>query len=90
MKLLSVVTPPSIYQCASFLSCVFVITRRVQLITKGKTPGSIHKDADNKPGTAVSVDQIQSAQIVLVPQFLGNFSIARILAAQVMVIIVVA
>ena len=33
-----------------------------------KKIGSIHKDTDNKPEALVSLDQLQSAQPVLVPQ----------------------
>ena len=43
------------------------------------------KNIDNKPRDGVSVDQLQSAQIVLVPQFLGKLTSVRIWDSQVVV-----
>ena len=48
-------------------------------------PGSIRKETDNKPGYGVSVDQLQSYQTGLVPQFSGKITSAYIWATQVMV-----
>ena len=66
-------------------SCMFGTSRRRQWITEGKKSGPTRKETDNKPRDAVSVDQLQSDQTVLVPKFSGKLTSARILAAQVMV-----
>ena len=39
---------------------------------------SILKDTENKPGADVSVEQLQSSKSVLVPQFSGKITGARI------------
>ena len=41
-------------------SCMFGTSRRSQLRTNGDKSGSIRNETDNKPGSGVSVDQIQS------------------------------
>ena len=56
-----------------------------QWITKGKKLGYIMKETDNKPVASVSVDQLQSARPVLVPQFSGKLTSARIWVDQFMV-----
>ena len=53
--------------------------------TKGNKSGSIRKDTDNNPGSGVSVDQLQSYRIGLVPKFSGKLTSARIWDAQLMV-----
>ena len=67
------------------VSCMFGTSRIRQYITKGDKPGSIRKKNYNKPGDAVSVDQLQSGQLGLVPQLSGKLTSVRIWAAQVMV-----
>ena len=63
--------------------CIFGTARRLKLITKGNKSGYIsriegkkrwliRKWTDDKPGAAVSVDHLQSAQSGLVPQFSGK------------------
>ena len=47
-------------------------------MTKGKKSESIGKETINKPGSGVSVDQIQSDQEELVSQFSGKFISAHI------------
>ena len=49
-----------------------------QWMTKGKKSESIGKETINKPGSGVSVDQIQSDQEELVSQFSGKFISAHI------------
>ena len=68
--------------CASF---IFGTERRSKWKTKGNKSGSIRKETDNKPGYGISVDQLQSYQPGLVPQFLGEITRARIWYTQVMV-----
>ena len=64
---------------------MFLISRRRKLITKGNKLGSIIKDTDNKAGYGVSVDQLQSDQPELVPQFSGKLTSARIWSVKLMV-----
>ena len=52
---------------------------------KGKKPGSINKETENNPGYGVSIDQSQSVQPGLVPQFSGKLTSERIWSAGVMV-----
>ena len=59
-------------------SCMFVTERSMQWITKGNKSESISKYTENKPGSEVSVDQLQSDQPVLVPQLSGKITIAHI------------
>ena len=73
------------YDVRIFASCMFVTARRIQWVTKGNKLESIRKDTDNDPGSVVSVDQLQSAQTLLVPQFSGKLTIAHIWAVQVIV-----
>ena len=73
------------YDMTLCVSCVFVTARRMQWITKGKKLESIRKEADNNPVSAVSLDQIQSYQPCLVPQFSVKLTSARIWSAKVMV-----
>ena len=63
---------------------MFGTERRREWITKVDKPGSIRKETDNNPGYGVSVDQLQSYQTVLVPQFSGKITSAYIWATQVM------
>ena len=60
---------------------MFGTKRRSQWIKKRNKSKSIRKYTDNNPGYGVSVDQLQSAQPVLVSQFTS----ARIWYAQLMV-----
>ena len=64
---------------------MFGISKILQCITKGKKSGSIRKETENKPGSAVSEDQFQSARPVLVPQFSGKLTIICSWATQVTV-----
>ena len=65
--------------------CMFGIAKRRIWITKGKKPGSIRKEIDNNPGASVSVEQLQSANTGLVPQFSGKLTSVLIWTSQVMV-----
>ena len=66
-------------------SCMFGTSTRTQRRTKGDKSGSARGGNGNKPGAAVSVDQIQSAQPGLVPEVPVKLISALIWAAQVMV-----
>ena len=46
---------------------MFGTSSRSQWRKKGKKSGSTGKETGNNPGALVSVDQLQSAQLVLVP-----------------------
>ena len=50
----------------------------MQWITKANKLESIKKDTENKPVSGVSVDQLQSSQPGLVPQFSGKLTSAHI------------
>ena len=63
---------------------MFIISSRSQWITKGTKSGSKSKETDNNPGSGVSLGQLQSDQLVLVPKFSGKLTSARILDTQVM------
>ena len=66
------------YDVPLYASCMLVIARRNQWRTKGNESWSVRKDTDNNPGPGVSVNQLQSYQTVLVPQFSGNLTSACI------------
>ena len=68
--------------CVSYM---FGTARRRKWRKKWKKLGSIRQETVNNPGAAVPVDQLQSSQPGLVPQFLGKITSTRIWAAQVMV-----
>ena len=57
---------------------MFGTERRRQLRTKGNKPGSKGKGTKNNPGYTVSVDQLQSAQKVLITHLSGKIKSAHI------------
>ena len=57
---------------------MFGTESRSQWRKKGKKSDFIWKGTDNKPRAALFVDQIQSDQTGLVPQFSGKLTSARI------------
>ena len=68
--------------CSLFM---FRTGRNRQYKIKGKKLVSIRKETDNNPGSGFSVDQLQSDELVLVPQLSGKLTGAKIWSAQVMV-----
>ena len=66
-------------------SWIFGTERILQWTTKGNKSRYKSKESNNKIGSAVSVDQRQSAQTGLLPQFPGKITNERICAVQVMV-----
>ena len=68
--------------CASFM---FRTARISQWITKWNKSGTVGKYTDNKQVAAVSVDQLQSDQTGLVPQFSGKLTSTHIWSTQIMV-----
>ena len=53
---------------------MFGTERMIKWRTKGNKSGSIRKYTDNNLGSGVSVDQLQSDQLVLVPKFSGKLT----------------
>ena len=65
---------------------IFGTARNCQWRKKGNRSGYIPKDTDNKPGSGVSVDQLQSYHPVLVLQFSGKLTSAHIRDSKLMVV----
>ena len=66
-------------------SCMFGTSRRRQWVKKWSKLGSTRKDTNSKPGSAVSLDQLRSAQLGLSIQLSGKLTSMRILFKKVMV-----
>ena len=63
-------------------ACMFGKYQHCTWITKGNKLGSICNETNDKPGSGVSVDQLQSTQTGLVPQFWGGITSPKIWDAQ--------